>query len=83
MTVADLTSRRTSALSLTALGLGTIAAVLTTLLSLVSLALLAPTLVCGLLALRRGDNPLPAAVGMTAGAVSAYVIVLEVVLLGG
>jgi len=63
--------------------LGLVAAGLTTILSLVSLVLAPLAVVAGVVSLRRGERPVLAVVGLTAGLVSAYVILLEVFALGG
>ena len=74
---------RPARLGLAALALGIVAAGLTMTLSLVSLALGALALVLGGVALVRREAPVPAAVGMTAAAVSVALILLEVFALGG
>lgn len=62
---------------------GVLAAALTMFASLVSLALLVPTLVLGAVSLRRGERAAAAAVGLTAALVSAWLIGLEMFVLGG
>lgn len=73
---------RTSKLALTALAAGVVAAALTTTLSLVSLVLAAVALGTGVVSWRRSPSTF-AAVGMTAAAVSAYIILLEMTVVGG
>jgi hypothetical protein len=71
-----------SALPTVSLAAGVVAAALTTVLSFISLALGGVAIVTGLLAVRRGSSS-RAVVGVTAAAVSIYVIVLEIMVLGG
>jgi hypothetical protein len=73
---------RTSKLAMTALAGGAVAAALTTTLSFVSLVLAAVALGVGTVSWRRSPSTL-AAVGMTAAAVSAYIILLEMAFVGG
>lgn len=69
-------------LGLASLALGIVAAGLTMTLSLVSLVLGAIALVLGGLGFARRERPVPAAVGMTAAAVSITLILMEVFALG-
>lgn len=63
--------------------LGIVAASLTMVLSLVSLVLGPVAVVAGVVSLRRGERPVLAAVGLTAGLISAFLIALEIFVLGG
>lgn len=83
MTTDSFTRRTTGRLAMTALVTGGVAALLTTTLSFLSLALAVVTAVVGWLALRRGQSPTPIAAGIAMAGVSAYVIVLEILVLGG
>lgn len=70
-------------LATAALMTGVIAGALTTVLSFLALALSAVAVGTGIAAVRRGQEPTRAAVGITAAAVSTWVIVLEIFVLGG
>lgn len=72
-----------ASLATAALLAGLVAAALTTMLSFISLVLTIVAFAAGFTAIRRGQAPTRAAVGMTAAAVSAWVIVLEIFVLGG
>lgn len=62
---------------------GVIAAALTTILSLISLVLGPIAIVLAVVSVRRGERRLLAAIGATAAVVSVYVILLEILALGG
>lgn len=65
------------------LALGLLAAGLCMVLSFISLAAGVVALGIGAVALRRGERSASALVGMTAGGVSIYLILLEMLVLGG
>ena len=83
MTLDTPTRLATGRLATTALVTGGIAALLTTTLAFISLALAVVTAFVGVLALRRGQDRTLAAVGLAMAGVSTYVIVLEILILGG
>lgn len=76
-------STRPGLLSTSSLALGLVAAGLCMILSFISLFAGAVALALGALALRRGERSPAALVGMTAAGVSIYLILLEVLFLGG
>lgn len=76
------TGDRVPRLGLVAAVLGCIAAALTMVLSLVSLVLAPLAVGLGLASVARKERPVPAAVGITAATVSAFLISLEMFVLG-
>jgi hypothetical protein len=83
MTLTSPVSTASSKAAKAALGLGVVAALLTTTLAFVSLGLGALALVLGARTIRRIGPTISTVVGMTAAAVSIYVIVLEIHVVGG
>ena len=82
-TFAPESATRAGLLGTSSLALGLVAAGVCMVLSFVSLAAGAVALVLGGLALRRGGRSTSSVVGMTAAGVSIYLILLEVLFLGG
>lgn len=83
MTTTSIDSPVSSRTAGAALALGVVAMLLTTTLAFISLALGALALVLGAQAVRRFGSSVAAVVGMTAAASSIYVIVLEILVVGG
>lgn len=74
--------RRRPRLGLAAAVLGCAGALVTMVLSLLALGLSVVAVTLGIVSLGRGERPVPATVGITAGLLSAYLIVLEMFVLG-
>jgi len=76
------TTSRPTASAIVALGFGTVAALLTTILSFVALLAGVVALVAGAISWRRNGLSTWAAAGMAMAAVSVYVIALEILVTG-
>ncbi len=83
MTTIPAPTRTPSRLATATAATGAVAALLTTTLAFISLGLAAVALVVGSVCLRRQEGGVRAPVGMAMAAVSIYVIVLEILVLGG
>jgi hypothetical protein len=76
-------SPTSSRLAAACFGLGLVAALLTTALSFLSLVLGVAALTCGVLAVRRVGADVWSAAGTAMAGTSIYVVVLEILVLGG
>ena len=79
----QLTTSSRSRLATACFGLGLVAALLTTTLSFLSLVLGVAAIACGATDVRRSGADVWTAAGIAMAATSLYVVVLEIVVLGG